>query len=124
MPDRAVSRMPSWTLVGGARSQSLTVCAPSHPAAGPWQFSQLTPSHVEGLRALISGETESAWQARHFWFWFGGDSKFRIFPMRSETSLRKHLVSPRMLVLPGPDAVLILGNTGDLFRLDAAMTTA
>jgi hypothetical protein len=38
--------------------------------------------------------------------------------------IRKHLVGARVLVLPGPDAVLVLGDMGDVLRLDAAMTTA
>src|SRR5258706_9222942 len=36
----------------------------------------------------------------------------------------EHLVGADMLVLPGPDAVLVLGNARDLFRLNAPMTTA
>src|SRR4030081_1080120 len=38
--------------------------------------------------------------------------------------IRQHLVGASMLVLPCPDAVLVLRNTRDLFRLDAPMTTA
>src|SRR5258706_13298900 len=38
--------------------------------------------------------------------------------------IRKRLVGASMFVLPGPDAVFVLCNVRDLFRLDAPMTTA
>src|SRR4029077_7679537 len=62
------------------------VCGPSHAEAGPWQFSQLTPSEMANARPRCSGAVYSAWHARHL-----GDSSafapsFRIRAMRSPTS--------------------------------------
>src|SRR5207245_4629371 len=48
--------------------QSRAVCSPSHPAAGPWQLSQLTPScslWPKVFARFFSSATYSAWHARH-----------------------------------------------------------
>src|SRR5262245_10727771 len=79
MPSRAFSS-------AGFVSHPFTVCGPSQPDAGPWQFSQLTPSLISKLCARSSAFTARAWHARHFSLWLGAAFSPRILPILTETS--------------------------------------
>src|SRR6476469_3217008 len=92
-----VSYIPSSTDV--KCGQLAVVCGPSQPEAGPWQFSQLTPSSMPKVWARFSLGTSREWQIRHFWAW-SGRPIFKILPMRSETGLESTLKALACLSCP------------------------
>src|SRR6185369_13523419 len=59
---------------------------PSQLEAGPWQFSQLTPSLLSKVRARWATGTSSEWQARHLCS-VSGCARPRIFPIRCPIGL-------------------------------------